>query len=149
MASMNPPRSGETQHAPARDRRAAADARSTAWLRLAVVVLLVLSSIAVALDLDSPLRTAVTIAFLAFGPGLAIAGLLALRDPVEQISIAIGASFAIETLVAITLFYLEVYSYELAFGIIAAITTTALAAGLLRAVRGPSLSEPPPGHAAT
>ena len=60
-----------------------------------------------------------TIAFLAVGPGLAIAGLLALRDPVEQISIAVGASFAIDTLVAISLLYLELYSYELAFGIVA------------------------------
>jgi len=148
MASMKPRRSGETQDAPG-DGPSAADARSTAWLRLAVVVLLVLSSITVALDLDSPLRTAVTIAFLAFGPGLAIAGLLALRDPVEQISIAIGASFAIETLVAITLFYLEVYSYELAFGIVAGITIAALAAGVLRAVRGPSRVKRPPEHAAT
>ena len=149
MASMNPPRSGETQHAPARDGRSAADAHRSAWLQLAAVVLLVLASIAVAVDLESPLRTAVTIAFLAFAPGIAIAGLLALRDPVEQISIAVGASFAIDTLVAISLLYLELYSYELAFGIVAGITAAALAAGLLRAVRGPSRVKLPPGHAAT
>lgn len=121
--------------------------RGAIW-PLAVVVLLALSSGAVAFDLHSPARTAVTIAFLLVGPGLAVAELVHVRGAVEQVSLAIGASLAIDTLVAVGLMYLGSYSYELAFGIIAGLTALTLAACVLRDELGPD-AEPPPGGAVT
>jgi hypothetical protein len=121
--------------------------RGALW-PLAVVVLLALSSGAVAFDLDSPARTAVTIAFLLVGPGLALAELMHIRGVVEQISIAIGASLAVDTLVAVGLMYLGRYTYELAFGIIATLTALTLAACVLRAELAPD-ADPPPGGAVT
>ena len=117
--------------------------RGAAWTRLAVLVLLVLAAVAVASDLQSPARSAVTLAFLLLGPGLALADVLRVDDALQRLSLAIGASLAIDTLVAVGLLYVERYSYELAFGIVAAITALVLAAGTWQAVSRPAAGGPP------
>lgn len=99
-------------------------------------------AIMIALDLDSPVRAVVALAFLGLGPGLAVVGLLQIRDPVQQVALAVAASFAIDTVVAVTLLYLEAYSVGLAFAIVAAFTAVALVLGALRGRTSPP-SDPP------
>lgn len=115
-------------------------------LRLtAVAVIAVAASITVALDWNSPVRAALVLAFLLFGPGLAIAELLGVRGPVAQLALAVGASLAIDTIVATALLYLEQYSYELAFAIVVALTGVVLVRCALRAT--PRFPEPRPRRA--
>lgn len=71
--------------------------------------------------------------FLLFGPGLAIAVLLQIRDPFQQLALAPATSLALDTIVAVTLLHIQIYSYELAF----AITAVALVLGVLRGLRAP------------
>ena len=85
------------------DRYPSSDCQGQGWASLAAVAIVaILATIAVALDWDSPLRVVLVLLFLVFGPGLAIAELLRIRDPVAQIALATAASLAIETIVAVT-----------------------------------------------
>ncbi|MEA2221551.1 MAG: hypothetical protein QOJ35_4177 [Solirubrobacteraceae bacterium] len=111
---------------------------------VAVAVLASAASATVAAGWDSPVRAALVLAFLVFGPGLAIAELLHVDDLAEQIALIAGASLAIDTLVSVGLLYLGVYTYQLAFAIVVAITATALGAGVVRARTSPAW----PGRAA-
>jgi hypothetical protein len=53
----------------------------------------------------SPVRVAVTVVFLLFLPGLALAEIAPLADSVERLVVGIGASVALETLVAVAFLY--------------------------------------------
>jgi hypothetical protein len=131
--------------------RAAADAPAAAppvqpgpvvlagWPRMIAVALLASAAAAgVASGWESPVRTAVVLAFLLVGPGLAIAELLHVDDLAEQLTLTVGASLAIDTLVSVGVLYLGVYTYELAFAIVLAITVATLGVGVLRALRSPA-----------
>lgn len=96
-------------------------ARLVAIAAFALITLLLVSA-----DVDSPVRVALTIAFLLFGPGLALAELLAVADPLRRLTLAIGASIAAGTLVATLLLYLGLFSAEGACGILVGLTCLAL-----------------------
>ena len=81
--------------------------------------------------------------FLFFGPGLALTGLLQMRDPVQRFALAVAASLAVVVIVAVTLLYLGIYTYELGFAIVAAITAMALLAARVRAPQAPPDERPP------
>jgi hypothetical protein len=66
-----------------------------------------------------------------------------MRDPVQRFALVAAASLAVDVLVAVTLLYLAIYTYELAFAIVAAITAVALLAGRVRAPQAPP-DEPTP-----
>jgi hypothetical protein len=83
----------------------------------------------------SPVRVVLALAFLLFCPGLALAELLDVREPVLQLALATGASLALETLVGVALLYAGVYSAELAFAVVLALSAAILAAAVVRAVR--------------
>lgn len=95
---------------------------------------------AFAADWQSPLRVALSLAFLLFVPGLAIADLLGVTDHLERLAIATGASLALETLVAVALIYAGVFSGGLALGIVVGVTLVAAAGGVLRARSRPRTS---------
>ena len=72
--------------------------------------LLLLGSTAVAAasyatNWHSPVRVAVTVVFLLFLPGLALAELAPLADAAERLVLGIGASLAFETLLAVAFLY--------------------------------------------
>jgi hypothetical protein len=118
--------------------RATTQSPLPAWaLPAAVTVTGTVAAITIAADLDSPLRALFVLAFLGFGPGAAITGLLQMRDPVAQLALAAAASLAIDVLVAVSLLYLAIYTYQLGFAIVAAITAVALAIGWLRGPPAP------------
>jgi hypothetical protein len=56
-------------------------------------------------DWHSPVRVGITTLFLLFLPGLALAELAPLTQPVERLVVGIGASLAIETLLAVAFLY--------------------------------------------
>ena len=95
------------------------------------------AAITIVADLDSPLRALFVLTFLFFGPGLALTGLLQMPDLAQRFALAAAASLAVDVIVAVTLLYLAIYTYELGFAIVAAITAVALVAGLRRAPHGP------------
>lgn len=131
--------SRDTSHGEPLPRRPAGEHPKQAaggWPQLtAIAVVGTLATIAVALDWDSPIRMGAVLLFLLFGPGLAIAVLLQIRDPFQQLALAPATSLALDTIVAVTLLYIQIYSYELAFAIVAAITAVALVLGVLRGPR--------------
>jgi uncharacterized membrane protein len=86
-------------------------------------------------DWHSPVRVVLVLAFLLFCPGLALAELLDVRDSVQRLALATGASLALETLVGVALLYAGVYSAELAFAIVLALSAATLAAAVIRTVR--------------
>lgn len=93
---------------------------------VAIAVFAIATLVAVTGDWDSPIRVALTIAFLLFGPGLALAELLEIEDPVRRLALATGASLALETLIATALLYTEVFSADAVCGIIVGLTCLAL-----------------------
>jgi uncharacterized membrane protein len=81
-------------------------------------------------DWHSPIRVAVTLLFLLFVPGLALAELARVRDGLERLAIGIGASLAAETLIAVAFLYGGIFTAGRVFATVAAATVvfTALAA---------------------
>lgn len=106
--------------------------RSDVARLIAIAVFAITTLVAVAADWDSPIRVALTIAFLLFGPGLALVELLAIRDPVQRLALATAASLALETLVAAVLFYMQRFSAVTACAVIVALTCAALLAAAWR-----------------
>lgn len=99
---------------------------------LAIGLVAVAAMVAIAADWQSPLRVALAVGFLLFVPGLAIAELLEIDDPMRRLAIAPAASLAIATLVATTLLYIERYSVATACAIVFGVTCAALVATVLR-----------------
>ena len=133
MPSMAPVRSSDDDRA--------ADSRTAGPVplgpadvpRLLGVTILALATLAIVMaDWQSPIRPALTIAFLLFGPGLAVTDLLEIEDLAQRISIAIGASLAIDTLVAVVLLYSGLFSAKAVCAIVVTLTCVTLLAALLR-----------------
>lgn len=92
--------------------------------------------IAVLTDWSSPVRAALTLAFLLFVPGLALTELLEIRDPVQRLALATAASLAVETLVAVALLYAGLFSAEAVIAVVVGITCFAVLGALLRRGHG-------------
>jgi uncharacterized membrane protein len=86
-------------------------------------------------DWHSPVRVVLALAFLLFGPGLALGELLDVREPVQRLALATGASLALETLVGLALLYAGAYSAGLTFAIVLALSGAILAGAVVRTVR--------------
>jgi hypothetical protein len=69
-------------------------------LPLVVIALALAAGAAHFADAPPPLRVAVVLLFLTFGPGLAMVGLLGLDDPLEELLLVVGASLVLDLLVA-------------------------------------------------
>jgi uncharacterized membrane protein len=105
---------------------------------LAVRSALILGTGAIALallvaDWRSPVRVALALAFLLFGPGLAVAELLSVPDIAQRLALATGLSLAVETLVGLALLYAGAYSGGLTFAIVLVLSAAVLAAAFVRA----------------
>ncbi len=107
-----------------------------------IVIAAMATLIVVTLDWESPIRVAVTLCFLVFGPGLALAELLEITDPVQRLALAPAASLAVETLVATALLYAGVFSAQAAVTIVVGMSCVAVAGAVLR--RGWHMQRRPP-----
>lgn len=102
-------------------------------LRLLGIALAALAAMAaIAADWESPARVALTLAFVLFVPGLALAELLEIRDPLQRLAIATSASLAIETLLVLALLYAGLFSTEAASAVVTGLTCVALLAVVRR-----------------
>ncbi len=100
----------------------------------ALIVAAALGSVALALlDTGGAVRHVLVLGFLLLGPGLALAGLLELRDPVAELTIAVALSIAIDGLVAGVGLYAHAWSPERTLVIVAAVAIAGSAAQLVRA----------------
>ena len=99
---------------------------------LAIVVAAIAVLVAVTIDWQSPVRVVLTLGFLLFVPGLAITELLAITDVAQRVTLAIGASLALETLVAVSLRYSWLFSAEAAVDILVGVTCVAVLIAVLR-----------------
>ena len=71
---------------------------------------------------NSPIRVAVTLVFLLFVPGYALAELGRVRDGLERLAVAIGASLAAETLIAVAFLYGGIFTAGRVFAVVAVST---------------------------
>ena len=129
------------------DRRSTiADSKRAAALRVvAVAVVTLAATLAFAADWQSPVRVVLVISFLLLAPGLAVAESLEIRGPSQQLMIAAGASLAIDTLVATSLLYADLFSGEMALAVVVVFTLAALLVAGLRIRRSPtSVPDPAP-----
>jgi uncharacterized membrane protein len=92
----------------------------------------VLAGVLIALGWDSPVRVALALAFLLFGPGLAVAELLGVSDGALRLAVATGFSLALETLVGLALLYAGAYTAGLTFSIALAFAVVVFALALAR-----------------
>jgi hypothetical protein len=83
----------------------------------------------------SPIRVVFSLAFLLFGPGLALTELLEIRDLAQRFALATPASLGLETLLAIGLVFAGAFSLRLAIAILATFTVAIVCLALLRARR--------------
>jgi aminoglycoside phosphotransferase (APT) family kinase protein len=85
----------------------------------------------VAVDIGSPLRPIVALWFLAICPGMAVVQLLAIRNRLGEIMLAIALSVTLATFTAMAMIYANVWSPRLGVGLLAAFTLAMVALPLL------------------
>jgi uncharacterized membrane protein len=104
-------------------------------LRLsAMLALTSATTFAVAIDWDSPIRTTLVLGFLLFVPGLALAALLGVEDPLHRWALATGVSLAVETATGLGLLYAGWFSVDRVLAIVGTITLAALVVTVVRAL---------------
>jgi len=96
-----------------------------------------LTALLFALDVASPLRAVVSVAFLLVGPGLAIVRLLRFRQPLTVFTLAVAASLGLETVVATTLLATGTWTPGRALAVVASITVVAATLDITREGGGP------------
>lgn len=93
---------------------------------VALPVSALLALLFVVADIGSPLRPLVALWFLGFCPGMAVVQLLAIRNRLGEVMLAIALSVALATLTAMAMIYANVWSPQLGVGVLAAITLAAV-----------------------
>ena len=102
---------------------------------LALLVVTVGATTAVAFGWHSPLSTALVLGFLLLVPGLALTDALGIEDPLLRWALAAGSSLAVETAAALALLYAGQFGTKRALAIVVAFTVLALAVGAGRSTR--------------
>ena len=83
----------------------------------------------------SPVRVAIMLVFLLFLPGLAIAELAGVPDALERLVVALGASLALETLVAVAFLYAGLFTPGRVLSVVLVSTAMAAAVAAIRVPR--------------
>jgi hypothetical protein len=102
------------------------------WMGLAAILSGVVLVLALALPLGSAWRAAAALVFVSVCPGASLVPLLGLRDKAMELVLVLPVSFALVILVAIALFYSELWSPERQLAVLLAICAGGLAARLSR-----------------
>ncbi len=107
-----------------------------ATFRRVVVLALTLSAGAlVLLNLESPLRAPLSLLFLLFAPGWALAGLLRLRHLAAELMLGVAASISLNGLLAMLALSAGWWSPSFVFAFVVYVTLLALGAEIVRATR--------------
>ena len=104
------------------------------WLGLAAIVSGAVVVLSLAMPLGSPWRAAAALLFVSICPGASLVPLLGLKDRAMELVLVLPVSFAMVILVAIALFYSELWSPERQLAILLAICVGGLAARLIRPI---------------
>ena len=105
------------------------------WLRPAVAIGLGVAALVAASDVAAPaVRTVAVVTFLALAPGLALVGLLRIRDVWRELTLVIGASLALDLVVA-TVF---AYAGQRSAGPVLAVLLGIVLAGSVAQLAGPA-----------
>lgn len=107
------------------------------WLALSVLAGALAASAAVLVHAPGPIRVPLVLAFAVFGPGAAIVPLLGLRDPLGELTLAIGTSLAADVVVASALLYAHAWAPRAGMAILIAVALLGVAAQLVRTGRHP------------
>jgi uncharacterized membrane protein len=99
---------------------------------LGILVLTAAATTLYALDVESPVRTAVTLVFVFFGPGLVLTELVDIHDTTMRLAVAPAASLAVATLVAVLLIYTSGFTADGAVIGLAGVTCAGIALVVLR-----------------
>jgi hypothetical protein len=84
-------------------------ARRVQWAPIVAAAALAAAAVAF-VGAPTPLRAPVALVFLALGPGMAFVPLLGLRDPVAELTVGVGVSFALDLAVAAPMRYAGAWS---------------------------------------
>jgi uncharacterized membrane protein len=96
-------------------------------LRLLGLLVVGVVALLAGLEVESPLRVAVTLVFVLLVPGYAVVGHLRLADPLSSLMLSVTVSLALGALVAQLLVWQESYSAERTFSWLAAFSLIGLA----------------------
>jgi len=114
--------------------------RRLGWMELAAILsAAVLILTLVAMPFGSPWRAAAALVFVSVSPGASLVPLLGLKDKAMELVLLLPVSFAVVILIAVALFYSELWSPERQLAILLAICAGGLAARLI--TRSASWSE--------
>lgn len=103
------------------------------WAQGRSVAVLVATAVSAACywaDWRSPARIAITVIFLLFLPGLALADLARVADALQRLVVALGASLALETLLSVAFLYTGFFTPGRVFAAVLLMTAAAAAATL-------------------
>lgn len=103
----------------------------------AVVGLVLLALLATLFGLSGWSRALLTYPFVLLGPGLAVLGVLRLRDPLLEVALVVPVSLSLQTLVATFLVYVAAYSAPLVLVISLLVAFGALVADVFLRQREP------------
>jgi hypothetical protein len=87
-------------------------------------------------DWHSPVRVAITAAFLLFVPGLAVCDLVRIEDSFQRLAVATGTSLGVETLVCVAFLYAGGFSAGRTFATVAALTAATACVSAVLSLRG-------------
>jgi hypothetical protein len=115
----------------------AAGTGSGAWLRPVIVgALSLVALIAIAAAIDPFVRVVALLLFMIFGPGLALVGLLGIRDVWRELSLIIGVSLALDLVVVSALVYGGIRSSEAALVVLVGIAVAGAVGQFVSRARG-------------
>ena len=97
---------------------------------IAIGAVTLLTGLLFAIEAEGSLRAVVTVLFLLLGPGLAFVRLLRFNDLLTEITLAVAASFGIETVIATALLVTGLWSAGTALAIVVIFTLAGVGLGL-------------------
>jgi hypothetical protein len=107
------------------------------WLRPVIIgALSLVALIAVEAAIDPFARVVALLLFMIFGPGLALVGLLGIRDVWRELSLIIGVSLALDLVVVSALVYGGIRSSEAALVVLVGIAVAGAVGQFVSRARG-------------
>lgn len=107
----------------------------SAWPGPTALALAVAVAVAPLLGGQSPGRTLLVAVFLLLGPGLALVGLLEVEEPWTLLTLAFGASVALDTAVALVLIYITGWEPGAGLAVLVVVSIAGALAQIARASR--------------
>ncbi|CAA9570966.1 MAG: hypothetical protein AVDCRST_MAG49-3609 [uncultured Thermomicrobiales bacterium] len=89
-------------------------------------------------DVESPVRSAVSLWFLIACPGMAVVRLIGVGETAVELTLAVALSLALDTLVAMVMLYAGMWSPEGSLAVLIGVSLVGAGLQILRTERAPS-----------